>query len=91
MVKRVLLLLGLALGEIVYQVLSFNKWSQSSSNTAAAAAAAVALSTARCEASLCSATGICCPAVRLTASHPHVVLGLALSCGLNRKEIFLTS
>lgn len=88
MVKRVLLLLGLALGEIVYQVLSFNKWSQSSSNTSAAA---VALSTARCEASLCSATGICCPAVRLTASHPHVVLGLALSCGLNKKEIFLTS
>lgn len=89
MVKHVLLLLGLALGEIVYQVLSFNKWSQSSSNTSAAAA--VALSTARCEASLCSATGICCPAIRLTASHPHVVLGLALSCGLNKKEIFLTS
>lgn len=39
MVKLTLLLLGLNLGQKVYQVLSFNKWSQRSSNAAAAAVA----------------------------------------------------
>lgn len=63
MVKPMLLLLGLDLGEKVCQMLYFNKWSQSSSN---ATAAAVALSTARCGTWLCSGTGMCWPAVRLT-------------------------
>lgn len=80
MVKPMLLLLGL--GEKVCQVQYFKKWSQSLRN---AAAAAMALSTASCGTSLCSATGICCPAVRLAASPPGVVLGLALSSGLNKK------
>lgn len=40
---------------------------------------------------LCWATGFCCPMIRLTASHPDIVIGLATGCEFNRKEFSLTS